>query len=259
MGPLVGSGDSPDIVFGLHPILEILQAENRTVQRLLIARVDGQFSRIVALARAADIPFTVEPRERLDHLVPHGRHQGVVGVVAVKAYAEEEEVITFATRQEQAPFFLLLDGVEDPQNLGAILRTAEVAGVHGVFIPERRAVGLSAGVAKSSAGALDYVQVVRTTNIGKLVDRLALMDIPSYAITQDAAKPYTDLELCGPVALVLGGEGKGIRPGVVKKCQDQAHIPMHGKITSLNVSAAAAIGLFEVVRQRGRVKNSTIT
>ena len=122
MGPLVGSGDSPDIVFGLHPVLEILQAENRTVQRLLIARVDGQFSRIVALARAADIPFTVEPRERLDHLVPHGRHQGVVGIVAVKAYAEEEEVITFAARQEQAPFFLLLDGVEDPQNLGAILR-----------------------------------------------------------------------------------------------------------------------------------------
>lgn len=212
----------------------------------------------MGLAKSRGIPFSLEPRERLDHLVPQGRHQGVVGVVAIKGYAAEEEVLSFANNQDLAPFLLLLDGLEDPQNFGAILRTAEVAGVHGVFIPDRRAVGLSAGVAKSSAGALDYVRVVRTTNIGKLIDRLALMDISSYAITQDGSKPYTDLDLCGPVALVLGGEGKGIRPGVVKKCQDQACIPMQGKIRSLNVSAAAAIALFEVVRQREKVRNSKI-
>ena len=185
MEPVGGSADLSELVFGLHPVTEILLSGQRTFQRIHILRSDGQFSRIVGLAKSRGIPFSLESRERLDHLVSQGRHQGVVGVVAIKGYAEEEEVLSFAKSQDLAPFLLLLDGLEDPQNFGAILRTAEVAGVHGVFIPDRRAVGLSAGVAKSSAGALDYMRVVRTTNIGKLIDRLALMDISSYAITQD--------------------------------------------------------------------------
>ena len=145
---------------------------------------------------------------------------------------------------------VLLDGVEDPHNLGAILRTAEASGVQGVFIPERRAVGLTSVVAKASAGAVDYMPVGRVPNLSRLIERLQGAGIWVYALDAEAPKPYTALDFSGPVALVFGGEGTGVRPGVRDACDEAAHIPMMGKVSSLNVSASAAIVLYEALRQR---------
>ncbi|HEY7531735.1 MAG TPA: 23S rRNA (guanosine(2251)-2'-O)-methyltransferase RlmB, partial [Nitrospiraceae bacterium] len=147
-------------------------------------------------------------------------------------------------------FVLLLDGVEDPHNLGAVLRTAEAAGVHGVFIPERRAVGLTSVVAKVSAGALDHMLVSRVGSLARLIDDLKEAGIWIYAIEPSAPKRVTEIDWTGPTALVFGGEGSGVRPGVLQQCDDRVSLPMRGRVASLNVSAAVAATLFEVVRQR---------
>jgi 23S rRNA (guanosine2251-2'-O)-methyltransferase len=156
---------------------------------------------------------------------------------------------------------VILDGVEDPHNLGAVLRTAEAAGVHGVFLPERRSVGLTASVAKASAGALEFIQVARCTNVGKLVQKCQEKGVVPLGFDPSASTPFTALDLRGPVALVFGVEGRGIRPGVLTKCEGRATIPMVGRIQSLNLSVAVGVVLFEALRQRGsagrREKNST--
>jgi 23S rRNA (guanosine2251-2'-O)-methyltransferase len=145
---------------------------------------------------------------------------------------------------------VILDGVEDPQNLGAVLRNAEAAGVHGVFIPARRAAGLSGTVAKASAGAVEHLRVGCVQNVPRLIERLQKEGLWIYGLDSFAEKRYTALDLSGPIGLVFGSEGKGIRPGVLEKCDERARIPMRGKVSSLNVSAAAAVVLFEAVRQR---------
>jgi 23S rRNA (guanosine2251-2'-O)-methyltransferase len=142
--------------------------------------------------------------------------------------------------------------VEDPHNLGAVLRTAEGAGVHGVFIPERRAVGLTSTVAKASAGAIDHIPVARVTNMSRSIESLKAAGVWIYGVTPSASKAFTEIDLRGPVGLVLGGEGTGIRPGVLQHCDDCIRIPLRGRVASLNVSAAAAIVLFEAVRQRAQ-------
>ncbi len=193
----------------------------------------------------------VQPRERLDHLVPAGSHQGVVALVAAKAYASEDAILEQAAQQGEPGFFLALDGVEDPQNFGAVLRTAATAGIHGVFIPDRRSVGLTAGVAKASAGAVEHVRVARCGNIGKLIERLRDRAVNAVALDPRAPRLYTELDFKGPTVLVFGGEGRGLRSGIVEQCQAQARIPMRGPVHSLNVSASVAAVAFEVVRQRG--------
>ncbi|MBM4123704.1 MAG: 23S rRNA (guanosine(2251)-2'-O)-methyltransferase RlmB [Nitrospira sp.] len=238
------------MLYGLHALREALRAGTRPLLKLLVIRRDKQFAELVALARAAGVPVQIEPRQALDRLVPDGRHQGVVGLVAAKTYSEPEEILDYANRRNEPPFVLVLDGVEDPHNLGAILRTAEAAGVHGVFIPERRSVGLTGTVAKVSAGALDHLLVGRVSNISRLIEWLQTKGLWVYGLAPQAPKSYTALDLRGAVALVLGGEGRGIRPGVLEKCDDRVAIPMRGNVDSLNVAAAAAVVLFEVVRQR---------
>lgn len=211
---------------------------------------DRQLADIVQLARAAGVPVRIEPRQALDRLVPSGRHQGIVAAVGAKAYAEPEEMLKTARDRNQPALVLLLDGVEDPHNLGAVLRTAEAAGAHGVVIPERRSVGLTGVVAKASAGAVEHLPVACVTNLSRAIEALKEQGLWVYALDPSAGKSYTALDLKGPVALVLGGEGRGVRAGVLEKCDDRARIPMQGRVASLNVSAAAAIVLFEVVRQR---------
>jgi 23S rRNA (guanosine2251-2'-O)-methyltransferase len=170
--------------------------------------------------------------------------------VAAKAYAEPEDILASARAVGRTPLLVLLDGVEDPHNLGAILRTAEASGAQGVFIPERRAVGLTGVVAKASAGAVDYMPVGRVPNLARWIERLQSVGVWVYALDAQAPKSYTQLDLRGPIALVFGGEGKGVRPGVRAVCDDAAQIPMLGKVSSLNVSASAAVVLYEAVRQR---------
>lgn len=246
-----GSGSQgPETIYGLHALREALRARTRPLIRLLLARKDRQYGELAALAKAAGIPVHVEPPVVLDRLVPAGRHQGAVGIVAAKAYVEREEILGGAGQGTEPAFLLILDGIEDPHNLGAILRSAEGAGVQGVFLPERGAVGLTGAVARVSAGALEHLKVSRVGNLSRLIEDLQARGIWVCALDPQASKPYTALDLRGAVALVLGSEGRGVRPGVLKHCDDRASIPMKGRVESLNVSAAAAVVLYEAVRQR---------
>jgi len=251
MAPVAGSADQREILYGLHAVREALRAGTRPLQRLLVQRTDRQFTEIVHRAKAKRIPVHVEPPAAFDRLVPGGRHQGVIAYVAAKAYSDMDEILERAHRRGEPPFLLILDGVEDPHNLGAVLRTAEAAGVHGVLIPERRAAGLTSVVAKVSAGALDHMLVARVGNLARLIEELKQTGLWVYGVEPTADTCYNAIDLTGPVALVLGGEGEGIRPGLLKECDGRLSIPMKGKVESLNVSAAVAVVLFEVVRQRG--------
>jgi len=250
MAPAAGNDNPPEVIYGLHAVREALRAGARPLQRLLVLATDRQFGEIVRLAREQRVPVYVEPRAAFDRLVPAGHHQGVIGMVAAKSYADPDTIVSSAQTPGQTALLVLLDGVEDPHNLGAILRTAEASGVQGVFIPERRAVGLTSVVAKASAGAVDYIPVGRVPNLSRWIERLQQSGLWVYALDADAPKAYTQLDFRGPVALVFGGEGKGVRPGVRGACDDAAHIPMLGKVSSLNVSASAAVVLYEAVRQR---------
>lgn len=250
MAPAGGNGSPQEILYGLHTVREALKAENRPLQRVLVLRTDKQFTDVVQLARSRRIPIHVQPLASFDRLVPNGRHQGVVAFTSAKAYQTEESILARAAQRHEPPLLVILDGVEDPHNLGAVLRTAEGAGVHGVFIPERRAVGLTAVVAKASAGAIDHIPVARVTNMSRSIESLKTAGVWIYGVTPSAKKIFTDLDLREPVGLVFGGEGTGIRPGVLQHCDECVRIPLRGRVGSLNVSAAAAIVLFEAVRQR---------
>lgn len=252
MAPAAGNADQPELLYGLHAIREALRAGTRPLQRLLVQRTDRQFAEIVHQAKAKGVPVHIEPPAAFDRLVPGGKHQGVIAFVAAKAYSSTEEILERARLRGEPPLLVILDGVEDPHNLGAVLRTAEAAGVHGVFIPERRAAGLTSVVAKVSAGALDHMLVARVGNLSRLIEDLKTSGVWVYGVEPSAKTPYTSLDMTGAIALVLGGEGEGIRPGVLKECDEGISIPMKGKVESLNVSAAVAVTLFEVVRQRGK-------
>ncbi len=244
-----GSGESAPL-FGIHAVTEALRSDSRSFVKILLSHRHRQFSQIIRFAAIRGIPIQVQPREQLHRLVPSGNHQGVVGVVAAKAYASEDSILAHSTQQAEPALLLALDGVEDPQNLGAILRTAESAGIHGVFLPVRRSVGLTASVARASAGAVEYVRVARCVNLGRLLERLRDHAVNTVAVHPHAHQLYTELDLRGPTALVFGGEGKGLRPGVLTKCRTQVRIPMRGHIASLNVSASVAVAVYEAVRQR---------
>lgn len=250
MAPVAGSDNAHELLYGLHAVREALRAGTRPLLRILVVRQDRQFADLVRRARSAQVPVRLEPRVVLDRLVPDGKHQGVIGLVAAKAYADQEEILGYARVRNEPPLVVILDGIEDPHNLGAVLRTAEAAGAHGVFVPDRRSVGLTGAVAKASAGALEHLKVGRVQNLSRVIEGLQAAGLWVYAVDLEAPKLYTALDLRGPVALVFGGEGQGIRPGVLEKCDDRASIPMRGRVASLNVSAAAAIVLYEVVRQR---------
>lgn len=238
------------MLYGLHAVREALRAEARPLQRLLVIRMDKQFGDLVHMARARHIPIHVQPLASFDRLVPGGNHQGVIAYAAAKEYASEEAILAKAAQKQEAPLLVILDGVEDPHNLGAVLRTAEGAGAHGVFIPERRAAGLTSVVAKASAGAIDHIPVARVINTSRLLETLKEAGVWIYGVEPTATKLITEVDLTGPVGLVFGGEGKGIRQGVLQHCDERIRIPMKGQVQSLNVSASAAVTLFEAVRQR---------
>ena len=238
------------MLYGLHAVREALRAGNRPLQRLLVQRPDRQFADLVQQAKAQHIPVHIEPTPAFDRLVPGGNHQGVIAVVAAKAYNSTQQILELARQKAEPPFVLILDGVEDPHNLGAIVRTAEAAGVHGVFIPERRAAGLTSVVAKTSAGALEHMLVARVVNLSRLMEELKEAGLWIYGVQPTGPSVFTAIDMTGPIAFVFGGEGGGIRRGIAQDCDGLIRIPMHGKVQSLNVSAAVAVTVFEGVRQR---------
>ena len=235
------------ILSGINPVLESLKA-GHPLDRILVAKGAGgpRLQQIVDLARRASVPVRFEERAGLDRLAGSPAHQGVVAMGASKRYAELEDVAP------AAQLLVILDGVEDPHNLGAIVRTAHAAGAGGIVIPERRAVGLTDVVAKAAAGALEYLPVVRAVNINRTLDELKELGYWIYGLDERGTEDYDRAEYNAPTALVFGGEGKGLHELVRKHCDVMVRIPMEGHIPSLNVSVAAGIVLFEHKRRRAR-------
>lgn len=238
------------IVYGVLPVLELLRASTRRVDKVVIAdgARESRIAEILDLAFQNSILLERVSRETFHrYLRADVNHQGVLAFTSAGEYSDADEILSSLGEQS---IVLLLDGVEDPRNFGAILRTAECAGVDGVFIPERRAVGLTETVAKSSAGASEYLKVAKVPNLNRLIDELKERGIWVVGAAGEAATDYTDWDWDRPTALILGGEGRGLHRLVAENCDVLVKIPMYGKIGSLNVSVAAAVILFEARRQR---------
>jgi 23S rRNA (guanosine2251-2'-O)-methyltransferase len=250
----VDSPDSDDLIVGVHPLKEALRTSNVRLDQVLIRQGtrNRQQDEIFRLAKRARVPVKLVPSEALDRLARSLKHQGVLGYVSQKVYVSLDVLLEETGKNGTPPLFLMLDGVEDPRNMGAIIRTAEGAGVSGVVLPDRRAVGMTSVVARASAGALEHVAVTRVTNLSQGIERLKSSSVWVYGLDPNASKSYLDIDYRGSIAIVVGGEGKGIRPGVLKQCDDRVAIPMHGTVSSLNVSVAVAVLLYEVVRQRSQ-------
>ena len=235
---------------GRNAVLEAFRA-GKTIDRLFILDgcKDGPVQTIVREARKGDTIITFVKKERLDQMSETGKHQGVIAYAAAYEYAQVEDMLALAREKGEDPFLFILDGIEDPHNLGAIIRTANLAGAHGVIIPKRRAVGLTATVARTSAGALSYTPVAKVTNISATIEDLKKEGLWFACADMNGEVMYR-CNLKGPIGLVIGNEGEGVSRLVREKCDMVATIPMKGDIDSLNASVAAGVLAFEVVRQR---------
>lgn len=235
---------------GRNAVIEAYRA-GRPIDKLFILDgcQDGPILTIKREAKAKQTPVKFVTKERLDQLSETGKHQGVIAYAAAYEYATVEEILDNARQKGEAPFLFLLDNIEDPQNLGAIIRTANLAGAHGVIVPKNRAAGLTAVVAKTSAGALNFTPVARVTNLAKTIEELKKEGIWFVCADMGGTTMY-DLNLKGPIGLVIGNEGEGVGRLVKEKCDMIASIPMKGDIDSLNASVAAGVLAYEIVRQR---------
>jgi len=243
------------LLYGVNPVRELLRAGGEGIAELWLAEASTRgaaFAELERLGRAAGAKVRTAPRPKLDKLAGTDRHQGVVAVVADYRYAELGELLAAAEASGRPPLLVVLDGVEDPHNLGAIIRSAHALGAHGVVIPKDRAVGITPAAAKASAGAVERCPVARVTNLAKTLESLKGAGVWSVALAADGERALGELDLRGPTALVLGSEGEGLRPLVRKTCDLSGRIPMVGELDSLSVSAAAAVVLYEAARQRGR-------
>lgn len=236
---------------GRNAVIEALRSE-KPVDKLYILDgcQDGPVMTIKRMAKNKDIFVKYVSKERLDQMSDTGHHQGVIAMAAAYEYAEVEDILQKARDKGEAPFIFLLDNIEDPHNLGAIIRTANLAGAHGVIIPKNRAVGLTATVARTSAGALNYTPVARVTNVSKTIEELKKEGLWFVCADMGGETMYR-LNLTGPIGLVIGNEGEGVSRLVREKCDFIASIPMKGDIDSLNASVAAGVLAYEIVRQRG--------
>jgi 23S rRNA (guanosine2251-2'-O)-methyltransferase len=242
------------VVYGVNPVREVLRAGSGEVSELWLADGAARGPALAELerrARAAGAKVRTAPRPKLDRLAGTDRHQGVVAVVPEFRYAALEDLLARAAESGRPPLLVVLDGVEDPQNLGAIVRSAHALGGHGVVIPNDRAVGVTPAAAKASAGAVERSAVARVTNLAQALGILKEAGVWSVALAADGDRPLAALDLRGPTALVLGSEGEGLRPLVRRTCDFAAFIPMTGDFDSLSVSASAAVALYEAARQRG--------
>ena len=241
-----------EIIAGRNPVLEALKS-GRPINKIILARNIERHTlvgQILHLARQQGIPVEYVARQALDRLSTTTTHQGVIAFAAVKEYIDLDELLVISKRKNEPSLYVILDGIEDPQNLGAIIRTAEAVGVHGVVIRERRAVGLTAVGAKAAAGALEYVSVARVSNISQAIETLKKNNVWVVGIDPAGKAEYDKIDYRLPVAIVIGGEGRGVSDLVKKRCDSLASIPMRGKITSLNAAVAAALVMYEAFRQR---------
>ena len=237
-------------VIGRNAVKELL-ADGRDVDKIYIqsGQREGSIHMLVGIASERKIPITEVEKSRLDRMSGGVNHQGIIALAAEQNYSSVEEILAYANERGEPPFIVMLDGVEDPHNLGAIIRNAECAGAHGIIIPKRRAVGLTPAAARASAGALMHMRVAKVTNLAQTVDELKACGVWFYAADMGGSAVY-GTELSGAVCIVLGSEGFGISRLVKEKCDFTVSIPMYGNVNSMNVSCAAAVILSEAARQR---------
>ena len=240
-----------DIIEGRNAVIEALRA-GRAIDKIFIAKgdVDKTLGHIASKAREQGVVVVECDRRKLDFMSRTKAHQGVVALVAVQAYCEISDILAAAETRGEAPFVIVCDEISDPHNLGAIIRTAECVGAHGVVIPKRRSAGLTAIVGKASAGAAEYVPIARVANIAAALKELKAAGLWVYGTAADGASGLWSTELTGPIALVIGSEGDGMSRLVRESCDFVLSLPMKGRLNSLNASAAAAVTMYEVLRQR---------
>lgn len=238
-------------LIGKNPVIEALRS-GRSINKLFIGNYvnPNTIKDVQSLAKKSGVVIKRVPKQKLDQLV-NGKHQGIVAAVASYDYVTIDDLFLRAEEKEELPFFLLLDELEDPHNLGSILRTADATGVHGVIIPKNRAVGLTSVVAKTSAGAIEYVPVARVTNMAQTIEELKSRHVWVVGTEMEASEDYRELEGDLAIALVIGNEGKGISRLVLEKCDWTVKLPMKGQVSSLNASVASSILMYEVYRKRG--------
>lgn len=238
-----------DTIIGRNAVMEALKSD-REIEKLIVGKgAEGSIKKIIGMAKDKRIPIHYSDKAALERIAGSKTHQGVVAQVSQYTYCEIEDILERAKQRGEDPFLIILDNLEDPHNLGAIMRTAECCGAHGIVIPKRRSVGITETVAKASAGAVEHMLCAKVPNIGQTIDRLKDQGVWVAACDMDG-KHYIRQDLTGKLALVIGSEGAGISRLVREKCDFVVSIPMKGKITSLNASNAAAILMYEVVRQR---------
>jgi 23S rRNA (guanosine2251-2'-O)-methyltransferase len=242
--------ENNDYIIGKNPVMEALRSE-RDINKILIAESSqrGQMQQLIQLAKEANVIVQFVPKKKIDQISDEN-HQGVLAYVAAYQYAEMDDLFAAAEKKNESPFFLLLDEIEDPHNLGSIMRTADAVGAHGIIIPKRRAVGLTATVAKASTGAIEHIPVVRVTNMARTIDELKERGIWIAGTDASAKQDYRHFDGTLPLGLVIGSEGKGMGRLVREKCDFLINLPMAGKVTSLNASVAAALLMYEVYRRR---------
>lgn len=245
--------EGQDRLEGRNSVLEALKS-NRAINRILMAKGDreGSIRQITALAREKGVVMQEVDRMVLDNMSTTHSHQGVIAYVSTKEYAQPDDILRIAEEKGEPPFLVILDGITDANNLGSILRTAVAAGVHGVIIPKRRAIGLNAAVSKVSAGAVEYMPVARVTNIAHTIDYLKKKNIWIIGSDSTGKTPFFKSDLKGAVALVIGSEGEGMSRLVREKCDFVVNIPLKGEISSLNAAVAGAIVMYEILKQRSR-------
>lgn len=241
---------SEEWIIGKNPVIEALRS-GRSINKLLVSEQLNPQSvqRIQGLSKKNGLAIQRVPKQKLDQLV-EGNHQGVAAAVAAYQYSSLEDLFQEAEKRNEEPFFVILDEIEDPHNLGSIIRTADAAGAHGVIIPKRRSVGLTATVAKTSAGAIEYVPVARVTNIAQTIDELKERRVWVVGTEAEGKEDYRELDGQIPIAIVIGNEGKGMSRLVREKCDWTVRLSMRGKVSSLNASVAASLLMYEIHRKR---------
>jgi len=242
------------IVEGKNPVIELLKS-GHPINKILLAdstKPGGAVAEILRLAQVKGIPVERVPRHIIDKQSTTGANQGVIAYTAAKEYASLDDLLAISAEKNEPPLYAILDGIEDPQNLGSILRTAYASGIHGVIIRERGAAGLTATVAKASAGAMWYIPVVSASSIAGAIETLKKNNLWVIGIDRSGEVEYTKMDFKSPVAIVIGSEGRGLSELVRKRCDFLANIPMQGEINSLNASVAAALVMYEAFKQRSR-------
>src|SRR5690242_6189217 len=242
-----------EFIIGRNPVLEALKS-GRDINKLWIAEGSqgGSMGQITQLAKRNGVLVQFVPKKKIEQMVD-GIHQGVAAQVAAYQYAELDDLFNLAEKRNESPFFLLLDELEDPHNLGSIMRTADATGAHGIIIPKRRAVGLTASVAKASTGAIEYIPVARVTNLSRTIDELKERGLWIAGTDAKGKTDYRNLDGTMPIGLVIGSEGKGMSRIIGEKCDFLITLPMVGKVTSLNASVAASLLMYEVYRKRHEI------